>query len=70
VEEGEGRRGGPGAAAGGARRPAQAQSKRAWAAVHVAETGEAGGGADRWAWGQSNRWRGQNYLNRFKIQTV
>jgi hypothetical protein len=32
--------------------------------------GRLGGGADRWAWGQSNRWRGQNYLNRFKIQTV
>jgi hypothetical protein len=33
------------------------------------KTGEAGN-TDRWAWGHSNGRRGQNGLNRFKIQTV
>jgi hypothetical protein len=70
VEEGEGRRGGPRAAAGDAGWAAPAQSRRMWVAVHGrAETGEAGD-VDRWAWGHSNGRRGQNDLNRFKIQMV
>jgi hypothetical protein len=53
------------------RREKEGKGGLAWRrAAHGHTETEEAGDADRWAWGHSNRWRCQNGLNRFKIQTV